>query len=345
MKEDNQIQFNTLQKVSIALINSDLRFIYTIHQNYTNVGGNFFVALFPYLGLVTDGAEDWLKAYNNSSKMKLNVPLFNKEQQSFFEKMRSSIKIWEQDYDLIYQELGHIYKESDDYFSSLCKPIAKQLHLYDIFGAYIANHKYCGNTVLCNYYIPDYKFGNDHKDLLINMGSVTGEYIALFGAKENYTFNSSFTNVYDRDYGGFIKSPVGNKYSDKFVLFSILCQINFVLEGINKTIIDETPTKLRFSYLLYYYLLKILPQINKKFRTDFKLSDKWCSGKFRNAMAHYKMGIALRENEIVFDDPLYGLTQKYLGTDYYTVKNDIIELIEKLASQLDDFLGFNGKIK
>ena len=345
MKEDNQIQFNTLQKISIALINSDLRFIYTIHQNYTNVGGNFFVALFPYLGLVTDGAEDWLKAYNNSSKMKLVVPLFNNEQQSFFEKMRSSIKIWEQDYDLIYQELGHIYKESDDYFSSLCKPIAKQLHLYDIFGAYIANHKYCGNTVLCNYYIPDYKFGNDHKDLLINMGSVTGEYIALFGAKENYTFNSSFTNVYDRDYGGFIKSPVGNKYSDKFVLFSILCQINFVLEGINKTIIDETPTKLRFSYLLYYYLLKKLPQINKKFRTDFKLSDKWCSGKFRNAMAHYKMGIALQENEIVFDDPLYGLTQKYLGTDYYTVKNDIVDSLENLSTQLDTFLGFNGKIK
>ena len=242
MKKDNQIQFNTLQKISIALIKSDLRFIYTIHQNYNNVGGNFFVALFPYLGLVTDGAEDWLKAYNNSNKIKLNVPLFNKEQQSFFEKMRSSIKIWEQDYELIYQELGHIYKESDDYFSSLCKPIAKQLHLYDIFGAYIANHKYCGNTVLCNYYIPDYKFGNDHKDLLINMGSVTGEYIALFGAKENYTFNSSFTNVYDRDYGGFIKSPVGNKYSDKFVLFSILCQI--IVNDFNILTLDDYLSKM-----------------------------------------------------------------------------------------------------
>lgn len=345
MKKDNQIQFNTLQKISIALIKSDLRFIYTIHQNYPKVDGNFFVALFPYLGLVTDGAEDWLKAYNNSNKIKLNVPLFNKEQQSFFEKMRSSIKTWEQDYELIYQELGHIYKESDDYFSSLCKPIAKQLHLYDIFGAYIANHKYCGNTVLFIYYIPEYRLGSDNEDLILKMGRVIGKYIDLFGATQNYTFSTSFTNVYDRQYGGFFKSPVGNEFSDKFVLFSILCQINFLLEGINKTIIDETPTKLRFTYLLYYYLLKILPQINKKFRTDFKLSDKWCSGKFRNAMAHYKMGIALRENEIVFDDPFYGLTQKYLGTDYYTVKNDIIELIEKLASQLDDFLGFNGKIK
>lgn len=345
MKKDNQIQFNTLQKISIALIKSDLRFIYTLHQNYPKVDGNFFVALFPYLGLVTDGAEDWLKAYNNSNKIKLNVPLFNKEQQSFFEKMRSSIKIWEQDYELIYQELGHIYKESDDYFSSLCKPIAKQLHLYDIFGAYIANHKYCGNTVLFIYYIPEYRLGSDNEDLILKMGRVIGKYIDLFGATQNYTFSTSFTNVYDRQYGGFFKSPVGNEFSDKFVLFSILCQINFLLEGINKTIIDETPTKLRFTYLLYYYLLKILPQINKKFRTDFKLSDKWCSGKFRNAMAHYKMGIALRENEIVFADPLYGLTQKYLGTDYYTVKNDIVNSLDNLSTQLDTFLGFNRKIK
>ena len=345
MKKEKQLQFNTLQQISIDLIKTDFRFIYTIYQNYSKVGDNYFVALLPYLGLVTDGAEDWLKAYNNSSKVKLDVPLFNKEQQSFFEKMRSSIKIWEQDYDSIYQELGRIYRESDDYFSSVCKPIAKQLHLYDVFGAYIANQKYCGNTILCNYFIPEYKFGSDNEDLIISMGNVTGKYTALFGATESYSFNSSFSEAHDRDYGGFIKSPIGNKYSDKFVLFSILCQINFVLVGINKTVIDETPTKLRFSYLLYYYLLKILPQINKKLSANFKLSDKWRSEKFRNSMAHYKMGVSLREKEIVFDDSFYGLTQKYLGTDYYTVKNDIIYCLDDLSTQLDAYLGFNGKIK
>lgn len=345
MKKENQSKFNTLQQISIALIKTDFRYIYTIYQNYSKVGGNFIVALFPYWGLVTDGAEDWLKAYNNSSKDKLDIPLFNKEQQSFFEKMRSSIKIWEQDYDKIYQELEKKYKESDEYFSSICKPIAKQLHLYDIFGAYIANQKYCGNTILCNYFTPEYKLGNDYKNLLIIMGNVTGKYTALFGATESYSFNSSFSEAHDRDYGGFIKSPVGNKYSDKFVLFSILCQINFVLVGINLTVIDEIPTKLRFSYLLYYYLLKILPQINKKLSANFKLSDKWRSEKFRNSMAHYKMGVSLREKEIVFDDPFYGLTQKYLGTDYYTVKNDIIYCLDDLSTQLDTYLGFNGKIK
>jgi hypothetical protein len=50
------------------------------------------------------------------------------------------------------------------------------------------------------------------------------------------------------DYGGFIKSPVGNKFSDKFVLFSILCQINFVLVCVNDYIIEECTTKLRFMY-------------------------------------------------------------------------------------------------
>lgn len=75
-------------------------------------------------------------------------------------------------------------------------------------------------------------------------------------------------------------------------------------------------TKLRFSYILYYYVLHILPEINRKLSTQFVMDKKWNSDAFRNAIAHYKIGVALKNHELILSDPFYGLTQKYLHCDY-----------------------------
>lgn len=341
----NMINLNTLQKISIELIRNDLRYIFTAVQNLSQIGGNYFVALFPYIGLITDGAEDWLKAFNNSSKQKISAPLFDQEQQVFFEKMRESIKLWDNAYDTVFSIFEKKYIESELYFSSVCKPIAKALHLYDIFGAYIANKKFCGNTILCSYYVPFFELRENDGKLIGKMTEISGKYTALFSATSSYKTNPMFSFDGDRDYGGFVKSPVGNYFSDKFVLFSILCQINFIIECVDGFIDEEISTKLRFSYLLYFYLLKIIPQINEKLNSNFSVNRKWFSEKFRNAMAHYKMGIALKENEINYGDLFFGLTQKYLNTDYFTVKNDVINYLRKLAYQIDNYLGLKGKIK
>ena len=338
------LNLNTLQKISIKLIQNDFRFIFTVVKNYPNIGGNYFVALFPYFGLITDGAEDWLKAFNNSSKQIINATLFNPEQQNFFEKMRESIKLWDNDYDTVFTELEEKYSESDLYYSTVCKPIAKALHLYDIFGAYVANNKYCGNTILSGCYVPYYKIGDDNGEVIRRMSEMTGYYTVIFNATSCYKTNPTFSFDGDHDYGGLVKSPVGNHFSDKFVLFSILCQINFIVECVDGFIDEEVSTKLRMSYLLYFYLLKIIPQINEKLNTTFTVNNKWYSDKFRNAMAHYKMGIALKEHEIVYDDLFFGLTQKYLNADYHTVKNDIIDYLGKLANQIDNYLRLEGKI-
>ncbi len=61
------------------------------------------------------------------------------------------------------------------------------------------------------------------------------------------------------DCGGVQKSLVGNDFSDKFVLFSILCQINILLYGVEQWIKEEISTKMRFLYLLYYSLLEAIP--------------------------------------------------------------------------------------
>lgn len=122
------------------------------------------------------------------------------------------------------------------------------------------------------------------------MSVIEGKYIKLFGATKEYSVDTSIK--YDVcDYGGFVKSPVGNAFSDKFVLFSVLCQINFIICCVDSWIQEEISAKMRFAYLLYYSLLHIIPQINMKLNTNLVINSKWESWQFRNAMAHYKLGI------------------------------------------------------
>ena len=240
--------------------------------------------------------------------------------------------MWEDSYASTYSTLKRLYYESDEYFSNICKPIAKKLHLYDIFGADLVDGEYCGNTILCSYFVPDYSYNNLEGEVIKRRAIIGGKYISLFDACQMYTVKNSMT-FSTEDYGGFFKSPVGNEFSDKFVLFSLLCQVNFVLKCVDEYIIDETPTKLRFSYLLYYYIARILPEINNKLSSGFHIDEKWVDSKFRNTMAHYKIGVALRENEIITDDPMYGLTQKFFGCDYATIKETILHSLESHSKE------------
>ena len=335
-----RIILNKQQKAAVSLIKSDLRFIYTtLIESAGIIKSNYSVMMFPFIGTIIDGAEDWIKAYNNSHKAKFDVPLFSAEEQQFYETLRSSIKMWDKSYSEIREILAQKYVESDVYFSSLCKPIAKGLKLYDIYGADIVNGNYCGNTILCNCYIPQYQLGKADGSQIKKLSIIGGEYISIFGATEGYKTDDtlSFSVV---DYGGFIKSPVGNKFSDKFVLFSLLCQINFVLVCVDKFILEECPVKLRFAYLQYYYVSHILSEINHSLGTMFIMNDKYVSDKFRNAMAHYKIGVALKQDEIVENDPFFGLTQKYFNCDYIALKTNIISELASLSHQICRFLNF-----
>lgn len=155
--------------------------------------------------------------------------------------------------------------------------------------------------------------------------------------KKEYAVDDSL--VFDsRDYGGLIKSPVGNGFSDKFVLLSILGQINFLIYGVDKWIKEDIPAKLRFAYLLYFYLLKVIPQINIKLNTHFTLEEKWCDGGFRNAMAHYKLGVVLRKEDIFYEDIMFGLTCHFFNEGYTVVKESIYSMLEELAIQIGCYL-------
>ncbi len=325
------------QAASLLLMRNDLRFLYTLVRHYQEIKSNYTVFSMPYIGLIIDGVEDWIKAYNNSHIVKFNVPTFSVQEREFYEKMRSCIKLWDNSYETVYEELKRLYLLSDHYFSGICKPIAKRLKIYDIFGADLADGCYCGNTILCSYYVPEFDFHHPEGEEIKKLSVIAGKYTSLFQATTPYRVNPqiSFTYV---DYGGFVKSPVGNAFSDRFALFSLLCQINYIVKCIDEYILDETTTKLRFSYILYFYILRILPEINAKLSTQFVMDNKWHSDAFRNSMAHYKLGVALKDSELILSDPLYGLTQKFLDCDYNTLKNGVMQELSSLASQLKVFL-------
>lgn len=154
-----------------------------------------------------------------------------------------------------------------------------------------------------------------------------------FGAEKEYETDPSMLFTY-KDYGGFVKSPVGNKFSDRFMLFSLLCQIQFALICIEQFIMEECATKLRFLYLQYYYAVDMIDQYNSKTGADISIDRRWVSGEFRNSMAHYKVGVALGSNEIISTDPLFGLTQKFLGCDYFELKQTIKTILESIAEQI-----------
>lgn len=333
----NGNSFTEAQKVAIALIRNDFRFIYTILTNRDQLQSNYISFSMPLLGTIMDGAEDWVKAYNNSSKNKLAIPTFTADEQVYYEEMRSAIKLWDNSYETVYNELKATYQASDTYFSSLCKPIAKVLNLYDIFGVDLVDGEFCGNTILGSYCMPQYRFDNDDGPKRRKHAEIMGKYTFVFSAMQEYAVDKNFCFSY-KDYGGFIKSPVGNEFSDKFVLFSLLCQIQFVTLCVDRYITEECTTKLRFLYLQYYYLSKILPEINAKLHTNFNMDDAFVSSMFRNAMAHYKIGVALKPSEIIHNDPFFGLTQKFFHCDYYTTKQFVLDNLNALASQIKAYL-------
>lgn len=334
------LNLKPVQKAALSLIQNDLRFLYTVIKRINPDESNYIPSLLPYMGVIIDGVEEWVKVINNSGKVKLEIPLFSKSEQVYYEKMRNSIKMWQNDYSVIYETLKEAYSISDDYFGNLCKPIAKKLKLYDIFGVDRANGVICGNTILCYYYTPLFSYDGNNGEYIKAMSVIGGEYIKLLDATKEYPVDISVK--YDvHDYGGFVKSPVGNAFSDKFVLFSVLCQINFIICCVDSWVREEISTKMRFAYLLYYSLLHIIPQINLKLNTNFIINSKWESWQFRNAMAHYKLGVALKKDELISEDKFFGLTQKYFRSDYLTVKNGIMQELESFACQIGDYLQLN----
>ena len=338
-KNIHDLPLTKIQNAAVKLMQSDLQFIYTAFINKEYLTPNYYIALMPYLGLIIDGIEDWVKVYNNSSKnIKFKAPIFTKSQETYYAAMRESIKLYDKGANHLNALLESKYDESQRYFSSSCKPLEKLLKFYDIYGVFSCNRIPCDNTILDQCFVPFFQYGKSDGEQIKNMAAIAGRYIVAFDINKSYTLDKNFT-FSARDFGGFNESPFGNSYNVKFMLFSIMCQINFVIHAANNLIIEETPTKLRLSYLLYYYLCKIINSINDICKTSLILNAQYSSEIFRNAMAHYKLGMVLDECDIR-DDYDFGLSVKILDTEYSTLRRSIIDELTNLSNQIKDIISW-----
>ena len=105
--------FNKVQAAAFDLIQSDARFLYTltdIHQKARNINSNYIMMCQPYIGIFADGAEQWCK------KLKLEAPVFNQREKTYYTALRQGHKLFEKSYSEYETLLLEKFQESDNYF-------------------------------------------------------------------------------------------------------------------------------------------------------------------------------------------------------------------------------------
>lgn len=325
-------RLNDIQKTAYELIREDARFVYTlidISKNAKNINSNYICMSIPYLGLFAYGSEQWCK------KVGLNAPQFNLEEKRFYTQIRQGHKLFEKSYEEYYSLLKEKFYESEDYFYSIRSLREKILGYYNV-GTDLCNGQFCGNTILCSMYIPIKTLGNENSGpWLRDMNYVSGKLAAYFGCTEFpiYQYNDNIIVKY-KDYHFYRYSPLKRNDDLGFLLFSILCSVNYVIEFIENYFTDEIPQKFKYAYLQYFYLCGFVKELNTKNNTKFYLDDKLYNRDFRNCLAHYGLGQYIKEDEIITDDILKGLTNKAFGKSYYDTKAELYRILKDLTEQI-----------
>lgn len=326
---------NKVQKAAYELIQSDARFIYAlvdIYNNAQNINSNYIMMCQPYIGIFADGAEQWCR------KVGVEAPSFNNEEKGYYVKLRQAHKLFEMSYKEYETFLVKKFQESDEHFYRICSWREKVVGYYNV-GVDECNGEVCGNTILCAMYMPFNILDNDKIGLkLKKLSSIVGKLAANFLNTDLTTFSYDDENniVKYHDYHFYKKSPLKLKNNIGFVLFCILCSINYVIEFIDKYFVEEIPQKFKYAYLQYYYICDFLDELNIINKTNYYI-DKSLQDRFlRNCFAHYGLGQLLKENEIVDKDILKGLTEKVFNMDYFSCKNLLYKCLGDLKSQIEE---------
>ena len=326
---------NNVQKAAYDLIQSDAKFIYTlieIQENAKNINSNYIMMCLPYIGIFVDGAEQWCKKVG----MK-NSPIFNQKEKKYYVALRQSHKLYELSYDKYTELLLKKFQESDQYFYNVRSLLEKIKGYYNV-GTDYCDKEVCGNTILCGIYMPLKTIGikssgEEIKNLSIFAGKLVGFF--LYPNLKAYYYNKKIIVKY-KDYHFYKNCPIKLKNNLGFVLFSMLCSINYAIEFIDKYFVEKIPQKFKFAYLQYYYICDFLEELNIKNRTNFYINKSLKNRYLRNCLTHYGLGQFMNENEIKNNDVLKGLTKKSFNMDYYTCKNLLYYYLKDLRRQIKD---------
>lgn len=332
--KNTTIHLNNIQQAAFELIQSDARFLYTltdIQKNAMNNQGNYIMMSQPYVGLFADGAEQWCR------KLGLDAPMFNEEEKEYYSKLRLNHKLYQKSYSDYQSALMTKFKESDSHFYKIRRLREKLLGYYNV-GTDLYKGEYTGNTILCALYTPVNTLENEEiGPWLKNISVVAGRLAAFFECTNYspYKYDDS-TRVISKDYHFYKNCPIGEKSDFGFLLFSVLCSINYAVEFVDKYFVEEIPQKFKFAYLQYYYLCDFIKELNAVNRTNFYLDDNLKDRAFRNCLAHYGLGQYLKEGDLHSNDLLKGLTMKAFGMDYYESKERLYDHLTELISQIKE---------
>ena len=324
---------NSVQKAAYELIQADARFLYTltvIQRNAKNISSNYIMMSQPYIGLFTDGAEQWCQ------KLGLGAPQFTDTEKTYYTALRQSHKLYEMPYSDYLSALMAKFKASDDYFYKIRRLREKLLGYYNV-GTDLCNGHFCGNTILCALYTPvdtlnDKEIGPWIRDISV----VSGKLASFFDCQNflPYNYDDNILVKYE-DYHFYKNCPLKTKTDLSFLLFSILCSVNYAIEFIDQYFIEEIPQKFKFAYLQYYYLCDFIKELNAANGTTFYINDSMKDRSFRNCLAHYGLGQYLSESDLIDDDVLKGLTNKAFNMNYSDAKYKLYFYLTELTNQIE----------
>ncbi len=324
---------NPVQKAAYELIQADARFLYTltvIQRNANNISSNYIMMSQPYIGLFTDGAEQWCQ------KLGLGAPQFTDTEKTYYTALRQGHKLYEMPYSEYLSALMTKFKASDDYFYKI-RSLREKLFGYYNVGTDLCNGHFCGNTILCALYTPvdtlnDKEIGPWIRDISV----VSGKLASFFDCQNflPYNYDDNILVKYE-DYHFYKNCPLKTKTDLSFLLFSILCSVNYAIEFIDQYFIEEIPQKFKFAYLQYYYLCDFIKELNAANGTTFYINDSMKDRSFRNCLAHYGLGQYLSESDLIDDDVLKGLTNKAFNMNYSDTKNKLYFYLTELTNQIE----------
>lgn len=328
---------NKVQMAAFELIQSDARFLYTltdIQQNAKKIRSNYVMMCQPYIGIFVDGAEQWCK------KIGFDAPTFNEKEKVYYASLRQGHKLFEKTYREYSKLLLEKFVESDKYFYNIRRLRERVLGYYNV-GTDLCNETFCGNTIICALHTPVATLGNKKVGITIkDISVIAGKFAAFFGCKNfpPYQYDDKNNTVKYKDYHFYKDCPLTLKNSLGFILFSILCNINYTTEFVEKYFVEEIPQKFKFAYLQYYYLCDFIKDLNINNDTQFHLNNSLQHREFRNCLAHYGLGQFLTEDDVTFNDKLKGLTEKAFNMDYSTAKECLYSYLNDLTAQITEFI-------
>ncbi len=327
------IILNAVQKAAYELIQADARFLYTltvIQRNAKNISSNYIMMSQPYIGLFTGGAEQWCK------KLRINAPQFTNTEKTYYTALRQSHKLYELSYSDCLSSLMAKFNASDNHFFKI-RSFREKLFGYYNVGTDLCNGHFCGNTILCALYTPIDIFNDEKIGFWIREISVVSGKLARFFGCQNfppYDYDDRII-VKSEDYHFYNNCPIKTKNEFGFLLFSVLCNINYAIEFIENYFVKEIPQKFKFAYLQYYYLCDFIKKLNAANGTTFYINESLKNRAFRNCLAHYGLGQYVTANELIDDDILKGLTNKAFNLDYFDVKDKLYFYLTELTNQIE----------